>query len=153
MPHVHAPRPAGRTPARIFLLSVIALLSPTLVHAASSADGFWRTADGDGLVEIRPCGAALCGYLVDHGRLHANPNATDIMNVQPAMRSRPMMEMLLLEGFAGGPDRWGAGKIYNPQNGKTYSGSLSLIDADQLKVVGCLIRPLCGSQIWRRAKP
>ena len=46
---------------------------------------------------------------------------------------------------------WSGGRIYNPDNGKTYVGDLRLLDPTRLKVTGCLVRPLCGSQVWRRA--
>lgn len=102
-------------------------------------------------MEIRPCGPALCGFLVDHARLKADPAAKDKMNADPAMRVRPMMDMLLLADFTGGPQAWSGGRIYNPENGKTYVGDLRLLDAGRLKVTGCLVRPLCGSQVWKRA--
>ncbi len=128
------------------------MVSTGAARAASPVEGFWRTAEGDGLVEIKPCGATLCGYLVDHAKLKTNAGAMDEMNANPAMRTRPMMDMLLLASFKGGPQSWTDGKIYNPENGKTYAGDLRLLDPLRLKVTGCLVRPLCGSQVWRRAK-
>ena len=119
--------------------------------AGSPLEGLWRTAEGDGLIEVRPCGADVCGFLVDHSRLKADPGAKDMMNPDPAMRARPMMDMLLLAHFSGGPRVWSGGRIYNPDNGKTYVGDLRLLDPTRLKVTGCLVRPLCGSQVWRRA--
>ena len=121
-------------------------------HAASPVEGYWRTAEGDGLVQIRPCGAQICGYLVDHDKLRVDPAAKDMMNTDMTQRGRPMMDMLLLASFSGGPSKFEGGKIYNPENGKTYVGILELLDTARLKVTGCLVRPLCGSQVWKRAR-
>ena len=126
--------------------------TPLAARAAAPVEGVWRTAEGDGLVQIRPCGANYCGYLVDAAVLHADPRMTDMKNPKPAMRARPMMELLLLDRFAGGPVTWDGGHIYDPRSGKSYQGILKLLDAGRLKVTGCLIRPLCGSQVWARAQ-
>ncbi|MGC1302004.1 MAG: DUF2147 domain-containing protein [Caulobacteraceae bacterium] len=133
-------------------LVFLALATAANGDTAASVVGRWRTAQGDGLVEIRPCGSWLCGYLLDHVRLRRDPGAMDIMNAKPEMRTRPMMDLLLLDHFEGGPKEWRKGAIYNPETGKTYSGVLNLLDAARLKVTGCLVRPLCGSQVWKRER-
>ena len=146
-----SPRAAARRTATL-AAALAGVLAAAPARAGSPVEGLWLTAEGDGLVEIRPCGAQICGFLVDHARLKADPAARDMMNTDPAMRARPMMDMLLLEHFSGGPQAWGGGRIYDPQNGKTYTGDLRLLDTARLKVTGCLVRPLCGSQVWRRAR-
>jgi uncharacterized protein (DUF2147 family) len=141
------------TARRLALAAVLALGAMAgAAHAASPVEGVWRTAEGDGLVEVRPCGPAVCGYLIDHAKLKADPGAMDVMNADPHMRTRPMMDMLLLAHFTGGPQAYTDGRIYNPENGKTYVGELHLLDAARLKVTGCLVKPLCGSQVWKRVR-
>ena len=51
-----------------------------------------------------------------------------------------------------GPDKW-SGEIYNAEDGKTYSGGLTLTSATSLKLEGCVLRFLCKSQTWTRATP
>jgi len=53
---------------------------------------------------------------------------------------------------ASGANRW-TGAIYNSDNGKTYSGGLTLINPDLLRVRGCILFILCGGENWTRATP
>lgn len=122
-----------------------------MARAASPADGFWRTAEGDGLVSVRACGESLCGYLIDRDKLQAAGSSA--IRAVRAGESRPATETVLLNGFTGGPERWAGGRIINPENGKVYRGWLRLLSRDRLKVTGCLVRPLCGSQVWTRTAP
>jgi hypothetical protein len=47
-------------------------------------------------------------------------------------------------------NRWD-GQIYNSENGKTYTGNISLSSPDVLRVEGCLLI-FCGGQDWARVK-
>ena len=49
-----------------------------------------------------------------------------------------------------GGDRWD-GQIYNPENGKTYTGHISLKSPDVLRVEGCLLF-FCGGEDWTRSR-
>jgi uncharacterized protein (DUF2147 family) len=57
----------------------------------------------------------------------------------------------ILQGFRGGPRVWKGGHIYNPNDGKVYDAEVMLLAPDRLKVKGCLVFPLCGAQVWRKA--
>jgi hypothetical protein len=48
------------------------------------------------------------------------------------------------------PATWG-GQIYNSQDGRTYSGRVSLNGPDTLHVEGCVLGFLCGGEDWHRA--
>jgi uncharacterized protein (DUF2147 family) len=76
----------------------------------------------------------------------------DDNNRHPELRSRRLKGLDIFHGFRGGPDVWTDGRIYNPDDGRTYRGTLRLIAPDRVKVTGCLIFPLCGSQTWRRVR-
>ncbi len=43
------------------------------------------------------------------------------------------------------------GRIYNPENGRTYRASLKLRSPDLLEVKGCLLI-VCDTQVWRRVE-
>lgn len=48
------------------------------------------------------------------------------------------------------PEVW-RGKVYVPDIGKTFSGTISVKDANHLEGKGCLVgRVGCKSQIWTR---
>jgi uncharacterized protein (DUF2147 family) len=47
-------------------------------------------------------------------------------------------------------DKW-AGQVYNAEDGKTYSGSITLVDAKTLTLQGCALGGLiCKSRTWTR---
>lgn len=118
------------------------------VQAAAGVEGVWVTADGDGWVEIRRQGGLYHGAIVgptDDGRL-------DDENPDPALRSRPLFGLRILEGFEPqGTAKWAGGTIYDPNNGKTYRCTLELEDEKTLKVRGYIGVSLFGrTERWTR---
>lgn len=55
---------------------------------------------------------------------------TDIQNPDENKRSKPLMDLLILTGFqlTDDPNVLEGGKVYDPNNGKTYCGKLTLKD-------------------------
>jgi uncharacterized protein (DUF2147 family) len=52
---------------------------------------------------------------------------------------------------SGTANKW-SGQVYNADDGKTYSGSLTLQDANTIKLEGCIMGGLlCKAQTWTRA--
>lgn len=45
-----------------------------------------------------------------------------------------------------------AGDLFNTEDGKTYSGTITIKKADELTLTGCLISFLCKSETWKRAQ-
>ena len=43
------------------------------------------------------------------------------------------------------------GSLYNPNDGKTYSGSLTIKGPNLVEVSGCVMSVFCKSQTWKRA--
>jgi len=123
-------------------------------HAGQTegALGLWRTpVDGGGLVRIARCGADICGTVVDSPRLRAHPDQRDVRNRDAARRDRPLRGLLILRASATGPDRWGDGWVYNPEDGRTYRGSIERLPDGRLRLRGCVVAPLCRTQVWTRA--
>ncbi len=49
-----------------------------------------------------------------------------------------------------GANKW-SGQVYNPEDGKTYSGSITLQDASTIKLQGCLLGGMiCKTSTWTR---
>ena len=46
---------------------------------------------------------------------------------------------------------WDDGEIYNPEDGKTYDSEMEVIDADTVKVSGC-VWFICKTQTWKRVE-
>ena len=129
-----------------------ALAAATPTWAASPAEGLWRTPTRGGLVEIAACGDALCGRLFTSDGIRADPGLKDTENRDPALRGRTLKDLPMLQGFTGGPTEWKGGKVYNPEDGGTYKGTIKLTAPDRLKLTGCIVFPLCKSQVWTWAR-
>lgn len=79
----------------------------------------------------------------------------DIHNPDEALRDRPIVGLRLLEGFhPEGPGRWSGGRIYDPNNGKSYRCKLELEDGGKtLKIRGYVLTPLFGRTTrWQRTE-
>ncbi len=136
-------------------VAVIAVLM-AVTGPASAQDspllGRWRTAAQSGIVEIHRCGAGLCGRIVDAAPLRRDPNQTDVRNPNPALRTRPLRGLRVLEGFTGGPTTWTGGPLYDPDSGQRAGrGVLTLLEGGRLSVRGCIAPLLCRTQIWTRS--
>ena len=137
---------------RTILIAFAAL--GALAGPASAADvtGLWATPTNGGHVEISRCGASLCGKLVTSNQIRTNPALKDIRNQDAAQQGRTLKGLLLLSDFTGGPAKWSGGKVYNPDDGGTYAGTLEMVSDTQLKLKGCIVAPLCKTQVWNRVR-
>lgn len=128
---------------------VAAMASPAL---AGDPTGLWQTETNGGQVRIERCGQALCGTLVTSAAIRANPDQRDIHNSDEGQRGRTLRGLRLLWGFTGGPTEWTGGSVYKPDNGKTYRGTLTMVNDNSLRLRGCVVRPLCATQTWTRVR-
>lgn len=131
------------------LLPAVLFAAPAL---AADPTGLWQTPTRGGQVEISKCGASLCGRLVTSEGLKADPNLKDVHNANAAERGRGLKGLTILTGFSGGPKEWTGGSIYNADDGKTYSGTLTMANDNTLKLQGCVVYPLCKTQTWTRLR-
>jgi uncharacterized protein (DUF2147 family) len=119
------------------------------VAAPTSPVGRWLTQGDQAIVEIAPCGPALCGAV--HKVLKVDPKApkTDINNPDTRLRHRSVSSIRILTGFVPDRSRW-KGQVYDPRSGRTYKSFLEVLPDGALAVTGCVWK-LCQSQSWRRA--
>jgi len=128
-----------------------------VVQPAIAADpiGTWLTEGGRSRVRVADCGGALCGTLVwlkepndpDTGKPKIDKN-----NLDAGKRGRPLigLNIMLEMKPSGSPDRW-SGQVYNPEDGKTYSGSLTVLGPASVRLEGCALGGLiCKGQTWSR---
>jgi uncharacterized protein (DUF2147 family) len=114
--------------------------------------GIWLDKDG-GTVRIRPCGGALCGTIASV-RPRLDPETgrpwTDKKNADPDKRTRPLVGVQVLIAMRpSGPGKW-SGRLYNADDGKTYSGNLVELGRGSIRVEGCWLG-MCGGENLRRA--
>ena len=113
-----------------------------------------HTVDGKSKVEIYDCAGKLCGKIIwlKEPLTEAGKVKLDDNNPDENMRSRKILGLGLLREFV--PDQyedhaWTDGKIYNPEDGETYSCNMELLDNGNLKVRGYVGLPMFGkTQIW-----
>ncbi|MGH7025176.1 MAG: DUF2147 domain-containing protein [Caulobacteraceae bacterium] len=139
-----------RLPA--FIAALFALL-PGLAGAAPPL-GMWLTPDRAAKVRLAPCGAELCGTIVwlkEPLDPATSKPRTDVRNVDPSLRARPIVGLRLLDGLkAADANHWRGGRIYDPRIGKTFPAKLTLRPDGGLDVQGCA-GPFCVTQVWTPA--
>lgn len=121
-----------------------------LVLAAAPIDGRWLTADRKAIVTIAACGRARCGRITRILAPTPKGPPVDEYNPDPRLRGRPIQGLTVLTGFAPSGAKW-RGRIYSPEEGKTYRSVLERRPDGALKVAGCILI-LCKTQVWTPAR-
>lgn len=137
---------------RTAMLAAVAAVALSGQAFAADIAGLWQTPTAGGQVEISHCGQSLCGKLITSDRIKSNPDLRDANNKDASQRGRTLKGLSMLWGFKGEGAKWTDGKVYNPDDGGTYSGTIEMISSDSLKLKGCIVAPLCKTQVWTRAK-
>lgn len=135
----------------------LALSFASAAGAGASGDaavGYWLTDTRDGIVEIRSCGAELCGYV--HTILvvpEPGKPLVDGYNEDTRLRSRPLCGLPVLGKLQRvSADTWGNGWVYDPHAGKTYDVQVTVTKPDVLSILGYLGVKLLGQTVvWTRA--
>ena len=130
----------------------LSMLAAAAAVSPDSAIGRWRTETRNGIVEVERCGGSICGKLVSSDGLRTNPNMQDINNKDVGLRGRRLMNLQIISGFTRESDGWSDGSIYNGEDGGTYKATVTPVDADRLKIRGCIMWPLCKTQTWTRIR-
>jgi uncharacterized protein (DUF2147 family) len=133
-----------RSMLRRTIVAVLAMgAAGSPAHAADPA-GLWLTETGSSRVRITPCGGGFCGTIVN-----APGKGLDAKNPDPALRNRPVVGVQILNTSQADGSGY-TGSLYNPNDGKTYSGSLRLTGPNTLEVAGCVMSVFCKRQTWTR---
>lgn len=139
-----SPRRACRIALTATLLG--SLGGPVFAQKGTDLAGLWQTENAGSTVRIARCGAGYCGTIA------ATPGpGLDAKNPDPALQSRKLVGVQIMS--AGTPSGEGfEGSLYNPNDGKTYAGSLTPKGPDTVEVAGCVLSVLCKRQTWRRIR-
>jgi hypothetical protein len=116
-----APAPVAAAPPPAAPAPVAAAPAP----APTTPLGIWATEENKGNVRIENCGQNLCGYAVNTGE-------KILINMRPQ------------------DSKW-AGKIHDPDSGRTYDSTIAMKGTSTLQVQGCAFGGMfCGGQTWKR---
>jgi len=126
----------------IVCLAITAILSLPSAGAQTPFEdisGDWATQGYGAVVRLARCEAApqqLCGTLIW---------AWEPEELKPGSVGGLMFHRAVHDG-----ERWVHGRLLNPEDGRTYSGSIKQIGPDRLELEGCAARIFCQRQTWRR---
>ena len=128
-----------------------AALLPLLLAGSSCAaaepardlQGEWWTPGFNARVRIEACGEdTVCGRIV----WLWNERPEGIADKTPLL-GKPVIERMR----AGEAGHWSGGRLYNPEDGRDYKGTLQLRSPSTLVVSGCVLF-ICQTQNWTRFK-
>jgi uncharacterized protein (DUF2147 family) len=100
-------------------------------------------------IEFYKCGGdGLCARIAKV----TDGQKTDDKNPDPAKRSQPIVGLVIMENAKkSGANKW-AGTLYNRENGKSYSGTVTVKSKDAVDLSGCVAAVLCRTVSWTRIK-
>ncbi|MGB7189357.1 MAG: DUF2147 domain-containing protein, partial [Acidobacteriaceae bacterium] len=126
---------------------VMALLA-TAQGQTNSILGNWTNPTGS-TIHIYRCGSRICADVVGISR--SAPTRVDADNPDPALRGRSLCGLKIGSDFElVNPSRARDGRLYDPETGKTYTGSMTR-EGDKLKLRGYVGIPLFGrTETWSR---
>lgn len=126
-----------------FALTIAALVAFAAPAVADPLEGMWQTARDDngnsGIIQVAPCGAALCGTLV---------KSFDANGAE--MASENIGRQIISETVANGDGAY-RGKVWSPDRDKTYNSRLQL-SGTTLSVSGCVFGICRDGGTWTRVQ-
>ena len=148
--------------AAVVGLLTVALLAPVSPSHAASADptGYWKKPDAEreSKIEVFKCGkkktnlCAKIAWIKEPNDSKGQP-LHDVRNENPALRGRPILGLPIFTDLVpSAPSTWN-GKIYNPEDGRTYTATLTVVSRKQILLKGCKAWLLCGERNWFRTPP
>jgi uncharacterized protein (DUF2147 family) len=123
------------------LLSAITLalgLGVVFVGSARAADPFgtWVRPSTGTQVNFYNCGGKLCGKIVA---------------VKDQSRKGEIGTLIMNGAAKSGDNEW-RGDVLNTEDGKTYSGVVTLEGPNALNLKGCALGFICKGETWQRVK-
>jgi uncharacterized protein (DUF2147 family) len=117
-----------------------------LAQAAEDAFGVWLNPDDKSNIELYKCGEGLCAKITKL----VDEKATDEKNPDAAKRARPIVGLVIMDGAKkSGANKW-SGALYNPTDGKSYSGTVTIKTKNAVDLSGCVAYVLCRTTTWTR---
>ena len=149
---------------RLIRTAFLLLIAASIPAFAGSDDilGTWLNQKQDAKIDVFKCGNNVCGKIVwlktpvyPPGSTEGTPGTPkiDYKNPDSARKKTPLMGLQIMEDFQfSGENLWKNGKVYDPDNGKSYSAKATLVSHDHLDLRGFVGISLIGrTEKWTRA--
>ena len=121
--------------SRLAAFATLGLLAGVSTGAAQEVVGSWERDTGASRVRFSKCGEAMCGT---------------ISWLKEAGGPAKVGQRIFYDMKPNGANKW-SGSAFNPEDGKTYSGTMTL-SGDSLTTSGCVLGGLiCRSVKWSRS--
>ena len=139
---------------RLACLSLLLCAGPLWAERAA-IEGRWLTQEKDGWIRVVLVGDSLEGSIAGAPPGSPSERELDDRNPDPALRTRKLDGLTIMTGFEyDGDGRWKNGTVYDPNSGKTYRCTLTLVDPNTVKIRGYIGVSLFGrSETWTRDDP
>ena len=128
------------------------LWGSTLASFALDPIGTWLTDEGKATVRMTDCGGALCATIVSLKEPNDSTSGkpkTDVNNVDARQAQSTDHRNANPHGTPAAGRQQVVGRIYNPEDGKTYDANVVLENGNVLKVQGCVLF-ICQTRTWTR---
>lgn len=124
--------------ASLGVIVALGMLAPAWAgDLADQAIGVWLREKKGWQVEFKLCGDKLCGEIISGEGVDKKTGAP-VVGIQMLYDLEKVSE-----------DKW-KGKMYNPGDGGTYAGSVTVLNENLIKMSGCMAKILCRSEKWPR---
>ena len=148
-----------KIPRFIISLLLVTLLA-TAFRSSDSPDavvGMWLNGTKKGRIQIYKQGDTYSGkliWLIEPNDPTTGKPKRDGKNPVAGLKTRPLLNLNIMTGFGyNGGNVWDDGKIYNPEDGKTYSCKMTLKSPNTLDVRGYVGFSFIGkTQTWTRVQ-
>lgn len=136
---------------------IIAMVNTSYAQISSDdITGTWLTQKKDGKVEIFKQGNKYFGkitWLLEPNEENGKPKV-DEENPEASKRIQPIMGLTVVRDLQWkGDGAWEDGKVYDPDNGKTYSAFAKMKNKNVLEFTGYIGFSFIGrTEVWTRVK-
>lgn len=139
------------------LVTVSIILCTLFANAQNDILGIWYNGDKTGKVEIFKNGEKYFGKITWLKEPISDKTGKPKVNEYDPDKSRrniPIIGLEVVKEFIyEGKGIFGGGTVYDPENGKTYKGKITLVDKNNLDLRGYVGIPAFGrTENWTRAK-
>ena len=129
-----------------------------LLSAAFSVMANENLIEGNWVTKNNKHGKSIINIYSDHNGIFygkiikmKNEKQLDKNNPDSSLKNKPLLGKVILKDLKYNGGQWDNGKIYDPDNGKTYSCKLWLDDPNTLKIRGFIGFAFLGrTAVWTR---